>query len=494
MLKLNSKKSERGQAIVLIAVAMVGLIAMVGLMTDGGMMLIEYGKLKRAVDAAAISASQQFRRGFSGADLADAAATFLNLNQSNASNIIVFRCKRDPNTGALSTTNDGTVHDEDLCTLPRRKLVRVQATRTVQFGFMRVLGFQSANLTTSAVGEAASVDLVLAIDTSASMAFETWTGSGNNPNRADNDIEDPAKCNVSVSNPCQPLTAVKNVADDFLDNMFFPYDRVAIVAMTNQLPNADPTDELPQTVLALSSDEGAVRTALGNLRAHQPPPCDLTSPTASPAGACLNYNSSNVFIGLDCPPLRFGPDLKANNADDSIKNPTTCGSSNIGGLFFQSAVEFTNGLREDSLWVILALVGGPANRTNPAASFPDGYCPETTWYDVTSPYCRDASATSRHGNGNSLYDADDYARDMADYATDPVTGQGATVFTIGLGSLMRNTTRGDANAGELLMQYAAETAGGVSANHGQYFYSPDTAGLAAIFDAIARNIFTRISR
>ena len=130
MLKTKPDKTESGQAIVLIALAMVGLIAMVGLMTDGGMMLIEYGKLKRAVDAAAISASQQFRRGFSGADLADAAATFLNLNQSNASNIIVYRCKRDPNSGTLDTANDGTIHDEDLCTLPRRKLVRVQATRT----------------------------------------------------------------------------------------------------------------------------------------------------------------------------------------------------------------------------------------------------------------------------------------------------------------------------------------------------------------------------
>lgn len=491
MLKTKPNKTESGQAIVLIALAMVGLIAMVGLMTDGGMMLIEYGKLKRAVDAASISASQQFRRGFSGADLADAAATFLNLNQSNASNIIVYRCKRDPNSGTLDTTNDGTIHDEDLCTLPRRKLVRVQATRTVEFGFMRVLGFTSANLTTSAVGEAASVDLVLAIDTSASMAFETWTGSGNNPNAADNDLEDPAKCNVSVSNPCQPLTAVKNVADDFLDNMFFPYDRVAIVAMTNQLPSAPNRDT--QTVLALSSDEGAVRTALGDLRVYQPPTCDLTSSPASPAGSCLNYSGS-LFIGLDCPPFRFGPDLISGTADDTVFNPSSCNSSNIGGLFRRSATEFANGLREDSLWVILALVGGPANATDSFPGFTTGYCPPSTWNNPSVPFCRDASAASRHADGNSLYDADDYARDMADYATDPVTGQGATMFTIGLGSLMRNATRGDANAGELLMQYAAETAGGVSANHGQYFYSPNTAGLAAIFDAIARNIFTRISQ
>ena len=80
MVSINRNNAKKGQVIVFVALVMVGLIAIVGLMTDGGMLLIEYGKLKRATDAAAISASQQFRRGFTGADLSTAAQNFLRLN------------------------------------------------------------------------------------------------------------------------------------------------------------------------------------------------------------------------------------------------------------------------------------------------------------------------------------------------------------------------------------------------------------------------------
>ena len=41
MLRKMLKRSERGQAIVLIAAAMVALIAIIGLMIDGGMLFIE---------------------------------------------------------------------------------------------------------------------------------------------------------------------------------------------------------------------------------------------------------------------------------------------------------------------------------------------------------------------------------------------------------------------------------------------------------------------
>lgn len=38
------KSSERGQAIILVAFSIVGLVAIVGLMTDGGILLIEYAR------------------------------------------------------------------------------------------------------------------------------------------------------------------------------------------------------------------------------------------------------------------------------------------------------------------------------------------------------------------------------------------------------------------------------------------------------------------
>ena len=78
-MKIPFKKlrtADRGQAILIIALAMVGLVAFVGMMTDGGVLFIEYGKLKRGIDAAAIASAQPFRAGFQGA--ADRKSTRLN--------------------------------------------------------------------------------------------------------------------------------------------------------------------------------------------------------------------------------------------------------------------------------------------------------------------------------------------------------------------------------------------------------------------------------
>lgn len=499
MLKRFLKHAERGQAIIIIAFGMVGLIAIVGLMTDTGILLIEYAKLKRGIDSAAIASALQFRKGFTGADLSTAAEEFLTLNQSTPDNIIVYRCK---DTGVV----DGTEHDATLCTTPLRKLIRIEASRTVTFGFLRVIGINSTTIQATSVGEAASIDLVLVIDTSASMAYETGneyntttgalvdcdtvTGTNNTCNSPDAD-DDPSVCNFSAGTPCEPLNTVKEVAEEFLDTIFFPYDRVAIVAMTSQTPGGT-RDHV--TVLSLEDTEADVLTAIGNLNVYQPPTCSFGPPAAPSSGPCLNYNTSGAFIGLECPLYRNGPDLIPNTGDE-VFDISSCNSSNIGGALLRAASEFAvDPIREDSFWVTILLAGGPANATDSAPGYNYGYCPSYTWVSATHPFCRDADADTRHGDGDADYDADDYARDMADYLADPVDGQGVTVFTIGLGRLIQNAPKGDPDAGEQLLTYIAETAGGVTANHGEYFYSPDSAGLDDIFLQIADNIFTRISQ
>jgi hypothetical protein len=464
---------------------MVGLVAFVGLMTDGGVLLIEYGRLKRGIDAAAIASAQQFRRGFTGADLATAARNFLILNESDSDQINIYRCKDIPEEV------DGTIHDEDLCTTPRRKLIRVEATRTVHFAFLRVIGFNTWDITASSVGEAASIDLVLVIDTSASMSYET----GGTPNAPDSALDDPSVCNDSVTDPCQPLENVKDVAQDFLDTMFFPYDRVSVVAITGQDDNGT-RDHV--TVLTLSDDETAVRNAVDSLQVFQPPVCNLGSPASPAFGPCLNYDAGGTFIGLECPLFRNGADLMPGTGDE-VNDPSSCNSSNIGGALLRAAGEFTRDpVRSDSLWITILLAGGPANTTDSATGFTYGYCPTTTWSSPTNPFCRDADNDTRHGDGDSEYDADDYARDQADFVADPVNGQGVTIFTIGLGNLIQNAPKGDPDSAEVLLTYVAESAGDDApdyvANHGFYSYAPTTSELDEIFAAIADNIFTRIAK
>lgn len=483
MLRKMLERSERGQAIVLIAVGLVALIVMIGLMADGGMLFIEYGRLKRGIDAAAVSAALQYREGYTQDQLVYAAEEFLKLNQIDISVIQVETC----DTALLPG-------DAELCTSPRRKLVRVTASRDVDFSFLTILGFDRTKLTANSIGEAASVDVVLIIDASASMAFE---GDDGNPNYADVPEDDPSVCNPSHS--CQPLEQIKTVAKDFIDEaLWFPYDRAAIITF-----DRDP--HLIQTLTANGSD---VLTAIDNLTVFQPGVCIWGPPyPASPSfGPCLNYPPPDLtYKGLECPRYRLGPDLTPNTPDDSTLNPSSCTSSNIGGAIIVAGAEFARPpKREDSLWVVILLAGGPTNTGLEdvlqfgGQEFPDRICPPSTW---SAPWCRDASASSRHLSDSENYDADDYARDMADFVADPVNGQGAVIFSIGLGNMVRYAPSGDADAGEQLLNFAAEETcedlaypcGGRS-NHGLYYYAPTAAQLTEIFRAIADNIATRLSR
>jgi hypothetical protein len=108
-----------------------------------------------------------------------------------------------------------------------------------------------------------------------------------------------------------------------------------------------------------------------------------------------------------------------------------------------------------------------------------------------------------------MYDPDDYARDMADGLATLISGEGVTIYTIGLGTPIKDITKvaaGEDPPAESLLRYIAECAGENSPddcetivtnpqiNHGQYFFAPTNTALADIFDRIAKNIATKISQ
>jgi Flp pilus assembly protein TadG len=478
-------KSERGQAIILIALAAVGLIAMVGLMVDGGMLLIEYGRLKRAIDAASLSAALQYREGYTIQELTDAAREFLILNQSDVDGIQV----------------DTDATDATLLTSPRRKLVRVTATRHVRFGFLSIVGIYQTDITATSVGEAASVDVVIVLDASQSMAAEGGNfpnhyavsdyATYGDPNRNDTAADDPSLCNQT--NTCHPFREIKDVAVEFVNQLYFPYDRVAVVTFDRQgnliLP-ITATDGMTGT-----NAKNTVVAAINGLHVFQPIAC--TAPLDPTKTHCLNPSPvTGVAQFFEYPMYR------ASNLID----PSSITTSNIGDGLWVAGNEFgREPIRQDSLWVVILLAGGPTNTgcSNGATHNCTGpnyatgrICPQSTW---GQPFCRggDVSALTRHTAGTLDYDSDDYARDAADFIANPVTGQGATIFSIGLGELMRNAPVGDALAGEKLLNYSATIAGdesGVLVNHGLYFFAPDASQLREIFRTIAENIATRLSQ
>jgi hypothetical protein len=370
---------------------------------------------------------------------------------------------------------------------------------------------------------------------------------------------------------------VKDAAVGFVDKLFFPYDRVALVATTGQ--GTSGATRNPVIVLPFSDNDTngvpntEIQDAIKLLRVFQPDRCPMPlDQNLNHTTPCLLFDqATNFYVTQACIPNNIGVldplDISApfntilmdNSVTPAVavKDPTTCGPSNIGGGLYQAGSQFSSA-RQNSFWVVIALFGGPANASNPQ-DHANGLCPGSnnspTWkLPGGSGFCRDeddmtsvgwippvawnaAAITaaqafdwsaydfndaSRHHftvdvtdplnpiyTYDAGYDADDYARDGADYIASPPDGttsqgQGATLFSICMGDYCQAyPNRNDPASGELLGRYMALHAGDQydilgnvtrTANHGLYFYAEDSNVVDDVFTEIAENIFTRISQ
>jgi hypothetical protein len=328
--------------------------------------------------------------------------------------------------------------------------------------------------------------------------------------------------------------------------LFFPYDRVAVVTFDRHVHCSTCDNAGDRLSLALTSDENQIHTRIRNLWVYQAgtdstPDADVgkdgaTSDTCNGwpfyndlndgtsykpgpqnAGPCRWYNPGpgGSFIGLDCPSAYLtGGDF------------SSCTTTNIGGGLMAAGDEFAASMRQEALWVVILLTDGAANSsTDASGNLPFGFCPNGTNRKGEQPYCRDAEPEIKDVNGNvigwtqtrhcydvpgvtmdnramclgvtnptwdfagtlddgSHYDADDFARDMADW----LSQNNVLTFSIGLGRLVNTSSKGDPLDGEELLKYTAGVAGG------QYFFAPDSTELRQIFAKIADNIATRLTR
>jgi Flp pilus assembly protein TadG len=467
---------QKGQVLIIVTLAIVGIVAIVGLALDVGITFVEYARLRRAVDAAALAAALQYRIGATTSDLDRSAVEFLVLNGVNDPSATVDTCATLPS----------------LCTTPSRKLVQVVAHATAHLAFLPVIGISTVPLDALAQSEAASVDVVLVIDTSESMTFDAAIG---NPAR------DPNYCNNPVNAaPCQPFQGLKDAAKLFVSKLFFPYDRVAIIDF-----NKTATDDLDW-----SSDAPTIDAAIDALQVYQ-------AGGVCPAGfPCRKYTAghdgdANFYLGFDCPGWHPGAD------------PEECTTTNTGAGLLLAGDEFAvPPVRQDALWVTILLTDGAANSGGGGGS--SYACPPSTY--LPQPFCRNPNALIRHCsdagtmvrctttapageygdplrlsllgahgvwpggglNDPANWDAMDYARDMADFV---YIDQHSLIFTIGLGSEVTNTPFGTPNAGELFLKYTARDG---EPEGGQYYFAPSGAQLGAIFQSIADNIATRLNK
>lgn len=526
----SASRSERGQVLVVVTIAMLALVAFVGLTVDVGLLYLKHGQLRRAVDAAALAASSEFRKGYhypaGHLNLVNAAREFLKLNGFDPDDENYPYTPRVETCESAQASGDAAVIDLLGCGETRRKLVWVEASTVMETAFLKVIGIHTVPLSAQAVSEAASLDVVLVIDTSESMTWDaeplTWQ-------------RDPYQCNPG--NDCHPFREVKEAAKAFVDELFFPYDRVSIVTF----------DQAARYVLHFRDDEARnnaayIKGVIQNLTVFSPDVCVAAGggpcreyeryEDCGPRGNCngdwsdepfIDENEDGIgdtYLDFRCPELSgYGGSYPAND------NAYPCGSTNIGAGLRYAGNEFGGAttanpppdppikIRTDSLWAVILLSDGAANSSYGI----DNYC-----VSAENPICRDKWADTRHcasaGDVTCLarggvfdlnaYDVMDFAMDMADFIFDD---QQALIFTIGLGpDVLRKAglefacnpdspdynptdcARGD--NGEHLLQYAADPDGDETPFGGAYYYAPGGDDLRQIFLDIAKKLATRLTQ
>jgi len=518
--KLDHGVMQRGQAMVLIALAFVGLAAFIGLTVDAGILFSQIGHLRRATDAASLAAANQFREGRTPPELSAMANELLILNGLSPAVVVAKVCDLSNLPGP--TTDYAAYHDPTLCPggvyppapgEPFTKEVRVEATLPINFAFLPIIGWNNLTISANSVSQAASVDLVLVIDNSGSMAFDLCT------NGVDDDLEgDGDDCNgfstpqaglvadsdadlCNAAGTCEPFESIRTAALGLLNNMFFPYDRMAVVSFSH----------LSDTAISLGDGDNFsdVQNAINNLfvSGPAPPPCDLS------AGDPRGCPTTNTAAGL----TRAG-NLLGDNFDDG------------SGVF-----------RTDSVWIVILLSDGAANTALVEGGNPndlnDWICPPPggprdapTW---VPGFCRDP--VFEVGTGDYGFDAEDAAVNAGLFvgcpdSTNPqpagcsaAGGQGAIIFTIGYGDLVIDSPACqvfydvqtppipcEPNQGEELLRFIADigddsdpgtracagkptSSSGNPENCGNYFFAADPNQLEKVFEAIASRIFTRIT-
>jgi hypothetical protein len=233
--------------------------------------------------------------------------------------------------------------------------------------------------------------------------------------------------------------------------------------------------------------------------------------------SCFTPDPSGPYTSLAGQHYQRAYDLMT--CPDPQHHPENCGTTNTGGAFLAAGQEFVlnPGFRQESLWIVIMLTDGIANHTNSPFYCPVGdglKCQDTsvrtfnsgTRHCLTSgdslyagnPYLYPACIAGGGVVNTSAYDADDYARDMADF---DALGQATLIYTIGFGTALNSQPpNGNPNSsGEQLLNYAADIGDDAKIDtpanqlNSDYFYAHTAADLAMIFQTISDRIATRLT-
>jgi hypothetical protein len=449
-------RGERGQTLLLVALSIIGVVAAVGLATDGAVVFVTQRHLQRALDAAALAAANKLP---DEDEARDAAYQFMRLHGYEF----------DPTSNPLTIEFPGPEMD------PPRKIATVAAAVNQDLFFLNVVGWRSVDVTALGEGESAPLDVYLVLDLSNSMVYDTQRPWWWNHNATrfhvcpqtdcpwwlcdDSDYGSWEACRAYYCNyegdlvaggggivetkerSCDPLDEhIKDSAKFFVDQLDPRYDRVGVVGYHREGYVHQP----------LTNDFDLVKDQIDNMDAYE-----LTS-AESDDWLCTNIGDgllyANVSMSQD-PPSKGG-----------------------------------EGGRIDSVWSTVLLTDGRANLYRDCAGCPDicdgadcdvqdcspwtGYCP------TANNWARDNawSAWNLHkivvytiAYGDIFFDQPQYRELMIDIADIADNGQ-------------EDCTAADKNQDDW---------NGCTEN---FWVVPDQEGLEEALDEIAERIYTRLLR
>jgi len=446
-------KRQRGAVAIMAALGMLVLLAVAGLVVDGGLAYLVRARLDAAVDAAALAAARAVPDGDNqSAQIASAQAAAADFF---AANIASGYMLSQPQLLSTTVTFNGGMATID---------VRAQAP--MPLSLMRVLGFTSLTPTSYAQTIRQDLDMAFVVDTSGSLY-----SSG---------------------------AAVRSAAKTFLNQFNVTQDRVALIHFASgaEVDNAIST-----------SARGFNRTSmLQNVTAF-----NFSGGTASVEGMWWARKQLNsipsasrstqrvIVFFSDGEPTSLGAYFDFNTALDCI----TAGSLDLNGngLYSLSVSEATpisskctvsstiaNSIKKLPDWYNAHNTGGYLFRND--ASQREFPIVTSTPRVVTNDMSNDTIA---------YRNIDRASRNLPEAVAAKARDEGITVFTLGLGASLRQPGGYDNEKGEDVLKCMANVADGPSRCYnaakpvGMYCYAATTADLTPCFSRLASAIL-RISK
>jgi Flp pilus assembly protein TadG len=574
--KSPRRMRSAGQALVLIVITFFGLVIFLGLMIDLGQIFLAKGYLRRAADAAALAAAAQYRENRTIAEMTAAAQEVARINGIDAATIQVQTClEGNPGPDTSLCSPAGTMPkklvrvtvDVDY-PMTFLRLIDINEINLVESSVSEAASMDVVLVID--VGESMAWD----IDADEDKNYDVDPANPAFCNTDNSCLPFKNVKSAAMSFAAEILNKIPGKEEDRLSVVTFANGWEAGSQGTSALWGSYWTDDLSvaQSVAtgipSLKVYEASQICPLNNDMAcggPDPIACYATVEDI-PAGPCVYVGDQsdspsgllNNFWGYNCARLWDIDTADGGHWTGSPEAMSACTTTNIGGGLRRAGEQFAFEKRLDALWVVVVLTDGAANATyaldqdldplsgtnelvtDPAVmplnpdlfvpNLPLGYCPDGTWVGrgtghPNRMFCQDGRVDTYHSlmTDPTEYDADDFARDQAKFVACAAAGtpnascmgqrgQGAVIFTIGLGNEVtdlvdENPVYADRKPyGAELLRYIAAIGDDGDAdtdpcasvsdykeNCGNYFYAQESTDLERVFEMIYSRIFTRLT-